>query len=120
MIPNAAARGVVAEGNRLCMAVLGYVFEYETRALAQSLSRALHEHHDLVVSAMRVSIDHRGALEISVPKGPPTAGRGLAGAITVERGVRHASLHLVPVRESGARHDYGTGHGTDPHAHIHA
>ncbi len=116
MIRDAAAREATAEGNTLCMAVLGYVFEYETRGLAQRLSRALHEHHDLVVSAMRVPIDHESALEVSVLKGPLAAVRALADAITVERGVRHASLHVVPVRESGARHDHGTG----PHAHVHA
>jgi len=117
MIRDAAARDAVAEGKTLCMAVLGYVFEYEMRGLAHRLSRALHEHHDLVVTAMRVPIDHANALEVSVLKGPLTAVRALADAMTVERGVRHASLHVVPVHEAGARHVHGTG--STPHVHIH-
>jgi CopG family transcriptional regulator, nickel-responsive regulator len=118
MIRAAAARETLAEGKALCMAVLSYVFEYETRGLARLLSRALHDHHDLVVSTVRVPIDHASALEVSVLKGPLAAVRALADAMTVERGVRHASLHVVPVQESGARHDHGTG--TAPHAHIRA
>jgi CopG family nickel-responsive transcriptional regulator len=118
MIRDVAARETIASGKTLCMAVLGYVFDYETRALARRLTRTLHEHHDVVVSAMRVPIDHESALEVSVLKGPLAAVRALADAVTVERGVRHASVHLVPVQESRTRHDHGTG--TEPHAHVHA
>ncbi|HWA79130.1 MAG TPA: nickel-responsive transcriptional regulator NikR [Acetobacteraceae bacterium] len=118
MIRAAAARETVTQGKTLCMAVLAYIFDYETRGLAQILSRALHDHHDLVVSTVRVPIDHESALEVSVLEGKLADVRALADAITVERGVRHASLHVVPVSESGTRHDHGPG--TAPHAHIRA
>jgi CopG family transcriptional regulator, nickel-responsive regulator len=118
MIRSAAARDAVSEGKTLCMAVLGYVYDHETRALAQRLSRTLHDHHDLAVASMRVPIDHASSLDVSVLKGPMSEVHGLVDAVTAQRGVRHANLHVVPVRTSKARHDHGAG--TSPHSHIHA
>ncbi|HEX4261963.1 MAG TPA: nickel-responsive transcriptional regulator NikR [Acetobacteraceae bacterium] len=101
-----------------CVAVLGYVYDHETRALAQRLTQALHDHHDLAVAGMHVHLDHESCLEVSVLKGSAAAVRGLADVLTAQRGVRHANLHMVPVRVSNARHDHGSGVAT--HSHVHA
>lgn len=100
-----------------CVAVLGYIYDHETRALAQRLTHALHDHHDLTVAGMHVHLDHESCLEVSVLKGSASAVRGLADVLTAQRGVRHASLHVIPVRVSNARHDHGSGAAVHPHIH---
>ena len=117
MIRDAATREA-SEDMASCIAVLGYVYDHATRALAQRLTRASHDHHDVTVAGMHVHLDHDSCLEVSVLKGDPSAVRGLADALTAQRGVRHANLHIVPVRTSNATHDHGAGVTLHPHVHA--
>jgi CopG family transcriptional regulator, nickel-responsive regulator len=116
MIRDSAREAAALADAAPCLAVLAYVYDHETRALAQRLTQSLHEHHDLTVAGMHVHLDHESCLDISVLKGRTAAVRELADTLTAQRGVRHANLHLVPVRVSKTRHDHGAG----KHTHMHA
>ena len=118
LIREAATRDTALAGDPPCVAVLGYVYDHETRALAQRLTRAAHDHHDLGVAAMHVHLDHDTCLEVSVLRGKTSAVRELADGMTAQRGVRHASLHVIPVDVSEKPHRHGA-HGT-AHRHVHA
>jgi CopG family nickel-responsive transcriptional regulator len=106
-------RESAAKSDSACVATLSYVFDYETRDLAQRLARAQHDHHDLVAANMRVPLDHNSCLELSVLRGAAPAVQAYADAVTTQRGVRHANLHVVPVTVTADRHRHG------PHAHLH-
>ncbi len=101
-----------------CIAVLGYVFDYATRDLAQRLTRLQHEHHDMFAANMRVPLDHTSCLEVSALHGPAHAVQHVADEISTQRGVRHASLHVVPVKVSQRPHSHEAG--GPPHQHIQA
>lgn len=118
MVRNEAAREPGLPDNAPCVAALGYVYDHETRALAQRLTRAAHDHHDLSVASLHVHLDHESCMEISILKGTVAAVRGLADELTAQRGVRHANLHLVPARMSDSRH--GHGERVTTHRHVHA
>ncbi len=94
-----------------CVASLSYVYNHHVRDLAERLTGAQHEHHDLVVSTMHVHLDHDHCLEVEILKGHTADVRRFADRITAERGVRHAALNLVGVQP-------GDGHaGADTHHH---
>jgi len=116
MIRAAATDDAVTADSTPCVAVLDYVYDHETRDLAQRLTQTLHNHHDLSVAGLHVHLDHDTCLEVSVLRGPAGAVRGLADILTAQRGVRHARLHLVPARVSQDCHDHGSGPIT--HSHI--
>lgn len=118
MIRDAATRDASSMDTAPCIAVLGYVYDHKTRALAQRLTRTLHDHHDLTIAGLHVHLDHESCLDVSVLKGSVSAVRGLADVLTAQRGVRHANLHVVPVRVSNARHDHGSGAAKHPHVHA--
>jgi CopG family transcriptional regulator, nickel-responsive regulator len=118
MIREAAAREIASADTAPCLAVLAYVFDHGTRALAQRLTHVFHDHHDLSVAGMHVHLNHESCLEVSVLRGPAAAVHGLADDLTAQRGVRHANLHVVPAQISSARHDHGAG--AMPHQHIRA
>ena len=118
IVRDMASRERVQADNAMCIAVLSYVFDYETRDLAQRLTRLQLEHHDLVAANMRVPLDHGSALEISALHGPARAVEAVADEIGTQRGVRHASLHVVPVDVSAEPHHHD--HGTHPHQHLKA
>jgi CopG family nickel-responsive transcriptional regulator len=118
LIRAAAAREIASADASPCVAVLGYVYDHATRALAQRLTHVFHDHHDLSVAGLHVHLDHKTCLEISVLKGTVGAVHALADTLTSQRGVRHANLHVVPARVANARHDHGAG--AVVHQHIHA
>ena len=118
MIRDAAMRDVASDDARPCVAVLSYVYDHGTRALAQRLTQVFHDRHDITVVGMHVHLDHASCLEIAVLRGTVAGVRHLADDVTAQRGVRHANLHVVPAEVAQARHDHGSG--AAPHTHIHA
>lgn len=118
LLRQAASEDLAQDHTRPCMAVLAYVYDYETRALAQRLAQLVHDHHDLQVSGMHVPLNHASGLEVSVLKGPAAMVRALADQITSQRGVRHARLHIIPVAVSESQHRHGEQE--DVHQHLHA
>jgi CopG family nickel-responsive transcriptional regulator len=118
MVRETASREIALADKTPCVALLGYVYDHETRALAQRLTRTLHEHHDLSVAGMHVHLDHETCLEVSVLRGAVGEVRGLADVLTAQRGVRHANLHVVPVERSTAKHNHGGREAA--HTHLHA
>jgi CopG family transcriptional regulator, nickel-responsive regulator len=118
MIRRATAREAAARSETPCLALLGYVYDHETRALAQRLAQTLHASHDLTVASTHVHLDHRSCLEVSILKGTSAAIHDLTETLTTQRGVRHVNLHLVPLETAGPSHDHGPGSAV--HSHIHA
>ena len=106
------------KANGFCIATLAYVYDHETRALGQRLTRSQHRHHDLQVATLHVHLDHDSCLEVAVLRGPIRAVRALADKTVSQRGVRHGQLHLVPADRASGRHSHGGG--SHEHEHIHA
>lgn len=92
------------------IAALTYVYDHETRELARRLTNVQHEHHHLSVSSLHVHLDHDTCLEVSVMKGDAAEIERVAAAITSQRGVRYANLHLIPSSAPAASHDHGHQH----------
>jgi CopG family transcriptional regulator, nickel-responsive regulator len=104
--------------NAACIATVSYVFDHATRDLATRITQAHHDHHDLSVASTHVHLDHESCLEVTVLRGPSGAVKAFANILTTQRGVRHAQLHLIPVRVSAATHEHGDR--STIHAHVHA
>jgi CopG family nickel-responsive transcriptional regulator len=118
MVRDAAARDSALSDKTQCVAALTYVYDHETRALAQRLTRTAHHHHDLAVASLHVHLDHDSCMEISILRGSVAAVRGLTDELTAQRGVRHTNLHLVPAEASDTRH--GHGERLTTHTHVRA
>ncbi|NJL09180.1 MAG: nickel-responsive transcriptional regulator NikR [Methylacidiphilales bacterium] len=111
LIRSAAASEAAAQGDAPCIGVLDYVYDHETRTLAQRLAATFHAHHDLSVSSMHLHLDRGRCLEIAVLAGPLSEIRALADAVTAQRGVRHGHLHVVPEATISRHHHH------PPHEH---
>ena len=97
------ANRVKYEARAYCVASLSYVYNHHQRDLAERLTAAQHEHHDLVVATMHVHLDHEHCLESVDPQGidggsPQLCGPNQGGArspprpvnlVTVEPGDKH-------------------------------
>ena len=98
------------------VATVSYVYGHDEQQTAARLLGLQHAHHDLVVVAQRVNLDHQDCFETVVLTGPAPAVRACAQALLALRGVRHGNLHLVPLRKSGRMHAH-THNPQLPHVH---
>ena len=110
------ARLAESEG-AACIATLSYVYDHETRALAQRLADAQHHRHELTVASMHVHLDPESCLEVAVLRGGVSEVRALADSLTTQRGVRFGSLHVIPAEIEDGKHDHAPGSG---HRHVRA
>ncbi len=96
-----------------CVANLSYVYNHHERELAERLTRIQHAYHDLTISSMHAHLDADNCIETVILKGPASAVRQLADAISSERGVRQGKLNIVMV-EADPGHTHLHSH---PHSH---
>jgi CopG family nickel-responsive transcriptional regulator len=111
------ANRVRYEAKSFCVASLSYVYNHHVRDLAERLTAAQHEHHDLVVATMHVHLDHEHCLEAAVLKGSTAAVRSFADRVKAERGVRHTAINLITV-EPGDEHGLPGAHRHHGHMHL--
>jgi CopG family nickel-responsive transcriptional regulator len=118
IVRDMMSREVAAQPDSPCIATLSYVYDHATRELANRLTKTHHDHHALSTASLHVHLDHETCLEVSVLRGRAGAIREFADAVTTQRGVRHASLHIVPVQVSTDAHSHGGE--IRPHEHVRA
>ena len=95
-----------ASQTKLCVAALVYVYDHETRRLAQRLNREQHQHHDLSVATMHVHLDAHKCLEVAVLKGAAGGVHHFADHVIGERGVQYGQLVSIPLDDDTG----GRGH----------
>jgi CopG family nickel-responsive transcriptional regulator len=111
------ANRVAYEARSYCVASLSYIYNHHERELAERLTETQHAHHDLVVAAMHVHLDHDNCLETVALKGSTAAVRGFADGLSAQRGVRHAQINLITVT-TGDEHRGSGWHQHRGHAHL--
>lgn len=85
-----------ALGDGNCFATLSYVYDHATRRLADRLTDSYHKQHDLTVASLHVHLDLEACLEVAVLRGAVNDVTAFADTLAAQRGVRHASLHVIP------------------------
>lgn len=107
-----------------CVASLSYIYNHHERDLAERLTAAQHQHHDLCVSALHVHLDHDNCMETVILRGPTRAVRAFAEAVMAECGVRHGQLNLVAADLSAGGHHHrpqgARSQGSDHLYHLHS
>ena len=100
-----------------CVAALAYTYDHGERDLPKRLARTFHDHHDVIVSALHVYVDHDSSLEVSILRGKTCDVRHLADHVIAERGVRHGRLVMFPAEEKSETHVHHKG--APRHSHLH-
>jgi len=116
LLRESASRHQAKEGRAPCVATLSYVFDHNTRDLSNRLTHQQHDHHELGIATTYIHFDHDSCLEVSILRGAADKVRKFADSLTTQRGVRHAYLHLIPVRTMTHRHSHDPS--SEPHSHT--
>lgn len=108
-----------AEGRKAvswCAATVSYVYNHHEQTVTSRLFDMKHAHHDMVVSSLHTHLDHDHGMETVVLRGPAAAVRACAEQLIALRGVRHGSIHLVPLVLAG--HGHRHAQGAEHHTHL--
>lgn len=68
------------------------VYDHHKRELSDKLTSIQHDHHDAVLSATHIHLDHDNCLEMIAVKGRATVVRSIADALIGTKGVMHGML----------------------------
>jgi CopG family nickel-responsive transcriptional regulator len=111
-------RDRLAEPDADCVGAFTFVFDHEVRDLARRVTTAHHDRHDLSVASVHVHLNHHSCLEVSILRGPLRDVRAFSDAVASQRGVRNASLHVIPADIVTEDHVHGGGATTHKHVEI--
>lgn len=100
-----------------CVASFSFIYNPQTRALAQRLADLQLATHDVIAAAMSVPLDHLQTLECITLSGKTATVRAIADRIRAERGVAFASLNLVSV-DAHQHHERADDHVHPAHPHL--
>ena len=74
---------------------LTLVYDHHMSGLAQRLTEAQHDSHEVILSTMHVHLDHHNCLEVLVLKGGAEAIKALGQKLISTKGVKHGHLVLT-------------------------
>ena len=101
-----------------CVASLSYVYDHHDKTVTERVMSLQHDHHDLVITSLHTHLDHHHCMETVVLRGPTHAVSAFSRALVALRGVRHGSVHMIPLEED-APHIHPQTHNHE-HEHMHA
>jgi CopG family nickel-responsive transcriptional regulator len=76
-------------------ATLTLVYDHHKSDLAQKMTNAQHDAHQLIIATLHVHLDHYHCLEILVLKGPGKDVQGLAQRLVATKGILFGKLSLA-------------------------
>ena len=108
----------LADPDTDCIGAFAFVFDHEIRDLARRVNVAHHDRHDLSVASMHVHLNHETCLEVSILRGPLREVRAFSDSVASQRGVRNASLHVIPANIATQEHTHGNARTRHEHVDI--
>ena len=100
-----------------CAATVNYVYDHHDKTVVERVLSLQHEHHDLVITSLHTHLDHHDCLETVVMRGPAKAVHGFSQMLIALRGVRHGSVHMVPLDVDHLKLVHSHGHNGH-HVHL--
>jgi len=82
-------------GDEETVGTVTIVYDHHTRDLADKLTEHQHSHHDAIISALHVHLDHHNCLEVVVVRGTADQVRRLADEMIGTKGVKHGKLAMT-------------------------
>ncbi len=95
LIRNALVEEQWSRGDEEIVGTVTLVYDHHVRDLADKLTEHQHDHHDAIVSALHVHLDHDHCLEVVVVRGPASRVKRLADELIGTKGVKHGKLVMT-------------------------
>lgn len=79
-------------GGEEIVGTITIVYDHHRRELTERLTEIQHDHHDAVLAATHIHLDHDNCLEMIGVRGTASVVQGIADALIGTRGVKHGTL----------------------------
>jgi len=80
------------EGDAEIVGTITIVYDHHRRELTERLTAVQHDHHDAVLAATHIHLDHDNCLEMIAVRGTASKVQRIADALIGTRGVAHGRL----------------------------
>jgi len=87
------------QGNEEMVGTITLVFDHHQRDLTEKLTAQQHDHHETVLSAMHVHLDHFNCLEVLAVRGKARDIQSIADRLISVKGVKHGKLVMTATGE---------------------
>jgi CopG family transcriptional regulator, nickel-responsive regulator len=71
------------------------VYDHHKMHVQETLTDIQHDHHDLIISALHVHLDHHNCLEVLVVRGKAALIKKIADELIAAKGVKHGRLTVT-------------------------
>lgn len=71
------------------------VYDHHKQHVQEALTDIQHDHHEVIVSAVHVHLDHHNCLEVLLVRGRSGVIRKIADQLIAARGVKHGKLTVT-------------------------
>ncbi|HTI99222.1 MAG TPA: nickel-responsive transcriptional regulator NikR, partial [Dongiaceae bacterium] len=71
------------------------VYDHHKSHVQETLTDIQHDHHEVIISALHVHLDHHNCLEVLVVRGPAGQIKKISDALIAAKGVKHGKLTVT-------------------------
>lgn len=95
LVRDALVEDGLDRGEGEAVGTITIVYDHHVRDLSDKLTEHQHTHHDAIVSALHVHLDHHNCLEVIIVKGQVPAVKRLADELIGTKGVKHGKVVIT-------------------------
>ena len=82
-------------GNEEIAGTITLVYDHHKQNVQAVLTDIQHDHHEVIISAMHVHLDHHNCLEVLAVKGKAATIKTIADELIAAKGVKHGKLTVT-------------------------
>lgn len=82
-------------GSEQIVGTITLVYDHHKQHVQEALTDIQHDHHEVIVSAVHVHLDHHNCLEVLIVKGKATVVKQIADKLIAAKGVKHGKLTVT-------------------------
>jgi len=71
------------------------VYDHHKQHVQEALTDIQHDHHEVIISAVHVHLDHDNCLEVLIVKGKAAVVKRIADQLIAAKGVKHGKLTVT-------------------------
>jgi CopG family nickel-responsive transcriptional regulator len=82
-------------GGEEIVGTITLVYDHHKQHVQEALTDIQHDHHEVIISAVHVHLDHHNCLEVLIVKGKAALIKKIADELIAAKGVKHGQLTVT-------------------------
>lgn len=82
-------------GREEIVGTITLVYDHHRQHVQEALTEIQHDHHEVIISAVHVHLDHHNCLEVLIVKGKAALVKKIADELIAAKGVKHGKLTVT-------------------------